>query len=439
MIDTTVAVQETAQGPESPAGDPENEMLEKYRRSSLYSVLMKHSTFNYGQAIDSAFMAIPVPDKFNDHNLDGLRSFESSAAKQKKGGKKKEETNAADIAAFIAENQIARKMVEKWFSRDSCDGSFDMGLVQQRGNYDASQADINIADRSALGRAILADAGEDLIAKTFLLINDITFVDKGERSAKVGGFIKILGSAMGSDVSAMTDMAALAVNQIDGFTVNITSYLYRLDWNEEVAGHFYTEYWYGRGEENPDKRAAFDASDLFTLSFVGKTTTSAGNLASKSLAKKTKEEQMLKVCTRAVDKAIVELQREYDEFKVNVPLYRVNEDGTVDVQIGLKEGINPRSRFDVLMPVEDENGRVTYKKIGRLKPIEGRIWDNRFGADEDAAALAADRAEGVKTTPRNEDDQGDASLDASTFEVLAGVQKIVPGALVREETIRRDK
>ena len=61
----------------------DNGVIGKYRRSSLYTVLMKHSAFKYGEAIDSAFMAMPTPDKFNCHDL-AVKSFESSAVKQKK-------------------------------------------------------------------------------------------------------------------------------------------------------------------------------------------------------------------------------------------------------------------------------------------------------------------------------------------------------------------
>ena len=413
--------------------------IDKYRRSSLYTVLVKHSAFKYGDAIDSAFMAIPTPDKFNNHDL-AVKSFESSASKQKKKGKYKEDVNAMDINAFIEANDVPKQLVEKWFLRDPETGAFDMELIRERGNYDAQQADINIADKSALGRAILADAGEDLIGKTFMLVSDITFVDKGEKSAKAGGWLRALGAvasaATGSnDFNAIGESSAQLVNQIDGFSVNITSYLYQLEWNDDVAGYFYTLYWMDRDNCDPERRMAFDTCKLFKLNYVGSTQTSAGNLASKSFASKSKESQMLKVCTRAIDKSIVQLQRDYDEFKVNVPLYKVNEDGTVDVQIGLKEGINPRSQFDVLMPVETEDGKTTYEKVGRIQPIEGRIWDNRFGADEDAAALTEDKS--AKQSDENDEGTGDASLTASTFRVLSGANRIVPGCLVREVTIKR--
>lgn len=418
-------------------------MIAKYRRSSLSTVLIKHSAFKYGNEIDSAFMTMPTPDKFNNHDLE-LKSIESSQAQQRKGGDKKENANMQDMQAFIDDNSIAKELVAKWFSRDSETGGFDMQLIQQRGNYDASQADIRVAEKGALGKAVLADAGEELIGKTFLLINDITFVDKGERSAKAGGWLKVLGTvasaATGQNLSSLTNASVSIVNEIDGFTVNITSYLYRLDWNHEVAGTFYVEHWFDK--ENPDsaRRVAFDTCSMFKVKYVGTTTTSAANLSSKNFASSSKEKQILRVCTRAIDKSIVELQRSYDEFKVNVPLYKINEDGTVDVQIGLKEGVNAKSQFDVLIPVETEDGRTTYEKIGKLQPIEGRIWDNRFGADEMAASASGNQMgknEHKSADGETDEAVGNVTLNASSFRVLSGANKIVPGCLVREVTIKR--
>ena len=142
---------------------------------------------------------------------------------------------------------------------------------------------------------------------------------------------------------------------------------------------------------------------------------------------------MLKVCTRAIDKSIVKLQRAYDEFKVNVPIGNINlDDKTVEVPIGLKEGINEKSQFDVLMKVQNEDGTYSYDRVGRLQPVEGKIWDNRFGALEDALAIA----EGAKKVDDDDEGEGDVSLTATTFKILSGANRIVPGCLVREVTIK---
>ena len=45
------------------------EPVSDYRRSSIYSVLVNHTDQQFANEIKEAFLQIPVPDKFNDHNL----------------------------------------------------------------------------------------------------------------------------------------------------------------------------------------------------------------------------------------------------------------------------------------------------------------------------------------------------------------------------------
>lgn len=415
--------------------------LEKYRRSSLYSVLITHPTAPYGNEIRQAFLSMPMPDKFNDHNI-SVREFESSMKKMKRGGKEKTSTNLNDADNFITQYGIPRALVAKWFDRDPEDGSFDVELIQERGYYDASQADIAASMLQERTVSILGDAGEDLIGKTFMIVNDITFVDKGKNSAAAAAGIRVLGGLagafLGSGVSDMADLAAAGVNQIDGFSVNIVSYLYRLVWNEDVEGEFYSQYWINPDAADPQRKAAFEKTDLFKMEYIGESSTSASIVESKSFSKFTKEQQMLKVCARAVDKSIVQLQRTYEQFRVNTPIYKIEEGGLVKVQIGLKEGVNLKSQYEVLMPQEDEKGHTTYKRVAMLKPVEGQIWDNRFGALEDKQAIEEARKEGknVKETKDDDGEGGNVYLDATTFKATIGANQIMPGYLVREVTIK---
>lgn len=418
----------------------ENGELLKYKRSSLYSVLLSHSGLAFSDQIESAFHSVPIPDKFNDHNLK-TRTFESTAVKARHDGKEKMTDNMADIDRFVTDNRIPAELVAKWFDRDPVSGGFDMALIQERGFYDASKVDINAAEVSGRGLAVLGDAGEGLIGNTFMLVNDITYVDKGEVSKGVASGITVVAGLAGLFLGSKEIMdagksVADAAQEIDGFTVNITSYLYRLVWDEETMGAFYKQYWFPAGVENPERREAFDNSGEFRLEYIGRTRTSAAILSSRSFSTLTKQEQMVKACARAVDKAIVELQRQYDEFKVNVPIYKVAENRkTVEVKIGLKEGINEKSEFEILAPVEDEKGRIRYNSVGRLKPVPGEIWDNRFGALEEAQMLEAAKAAGERVKG-GEVDLKSASLTATTFKVLGGSNQIYPGCLIREVTIK---
>ncbi|MBE9488472.1 MAG: hypothetical protein IMY73_04735 [Bacteroidetes bacterium] len=409
-------------------------VINEYRRSSLYSVLLEHPKLKYGETIDSVFLSIPTPDKFNSHDL-AVKSFESTAKKSKRRGKAKEKANAIDINKFINEKHIAKDLVAKWFNRKDSDGTFGMDLIYERGYYDASSQSIKKADNSLLGKAVLADAGEDLIGKTFLLVNDITFIDHGENSAKASKYLKMFGefasAATGDDsYQEIANTTGDVVNEIDGFALNITSYLYCLEWNEEISATFYECLWQDESCPSPERKEAFDASDIFKLRYVGRTTTTAQNFASKNFSARTKKQQMSKTCTRAIDKSIVELQREYDEFKVNVPITQVNEDGTVNVPIGLKEGLNEKSVYDVMIATKNEENKTIYEKVGRIKPVKGKIWDNRFGALEDA-----------EEDINGDDDEakiGNAKLTSSTFEITRGKNKIFSGCLTREVTIKRN-
>lgn len=416
--------------------------MQKYRRSSLYSVLIAHSQFNYGDVIKETFVSIPTPDKFNSHDV-AIKIFESSSAKMIKNPKKKEELNQADIAKFIQENDVARRMVAKWFNRDEETGMFDVDYISECGISSASWADMERSGKTIQGNDQLKTViGEELVGKTFLLVNDIVFVDKGEKSAKAAGWLKFAGAlasaATGSSgFEDLGNMAGDAVNEIDGFNVKIVSYLFRLDWNQEIMNTFYNDHWIDSEdseEVKAQKRAAFDNSKIYNLTYIGQTETRAGNLASKSFSAKPKEEQMLKVCTRAIDKSIVELQREYDEFKVNVPIMSIDaETKTCQIPVGLKEGVNEKSVYKAIEYVQDETGAIEMKTIATLKPVKGQIWDNRFGAVEDAEAIASGEAKGTE-----EDAEGNASLTATTFEVTSGFDKITVGNLVREETIKRN-
>ena len=84
-----------------------------YRRSSIYSVLVNHTDQQFASEIKEAFLQIPVPDKFNDHNL----SVKVLTMDEKLSGAGKERENPV-ISEFLDKNLVASRLVAKWFDRD---------------------------------------------------------------------------------------------------------------------------------------------------------------------------------------------------------------------------------------------------------------------------------------------------------------------------------
>ena len=72
---------------------------------------------------------------------------------------------------------------------------------------------------------------------------------------------------------------------------------------------------------------------------------------------------------------IAKLQRIYPDFRIKARLLSTNP---LYAEIGLKENINEDTKFEVLECIVDSKGIEKYRKIGVVKPMKGKIGDNRF-------------------------------------------------------------
>ncbi len=313
----------------------------KYRRSSLYSMMINHEGREFGDEIKDVFLKIPVPDKYNNHDLSVKVIYTSE---------KKLDKNHEEIDEFIRNNGIASRMVGRWFNRDYMTGICDVELVKERGLYNASELDKALASKTQRGNALLEDAGEDLIGNTFLIVNDIRYIDRSKGSSVWGGIVKGLGAAAAiytGETSYMDlgNSTGDMVASYKGFKVNIDTYLYQLVWDEETATKFYTQYYTDKDNKEP-------------------------------------QQMVRKACQRAIDENIASLQKNFDQFKVNTPLISVSP---LKAYIGLKEGVTEKSKFEVLEAELSKEGKMTYKRVGVIQPKENLIWDNRYMASEEQA------------------------------------------------------
>ena len=356
------------------------EPISDYRRSSLYSILVNHTEQQFANEIKEAFLQIPVPDKFNDHNL----SVKVLNMDKKLSGANSEKENT-DITEFLQNNRIASRLVGRWFNRDFYTGECNMELVKERGLYNADEFDKQLAMRSARGVAMLQDAGEELIGNTFVLVNDIRYVDKNQRAKTGAAILKGLGSIAsiytGVNIDDITNSVGDMIETIKGFTVKINTFLYRLDWNEEQAALFYQEQY--AAQPDATKKDNFEAArGKYSLKYVGKVESSGGTTSFMGIKEDQPIVMVRKACQRAIDENVVDLQRNYEEFRTKTPLVTVEP---LTAYIGMKEGVSAKSKFEVLETVEMENGTHKYNRVGIIEPIPNLIWDNRYMAVEEGA------------------------------------------------------
>jgi hypothetical protein len=181
----------------------------------------------------------------------------------------------------------------------------------------------------------------------------------------------------------LAEAGAAIADSFTGFKVKTHSYLYQLVWNDSIAAIFYQQHY--TAVPNPEKVQAFlDDTTTYRLKYVAH----KYEYDEKAVLKGeyTRTELVRTICARSMDKNIVELAKQYEDFKVKTPVYQVLFDDKGRIQgyaakIGMKEGITDTSKFQVVQRVIDPvTNKTTYKYIATVKPVKGAVWDNRYNA-----------------------------------------------------------
>lgn len=412
-----------------------------YRRNSLATMLVYHPEDEFGFEIYKAFDSLPIPDKYDDHTISDARVIDNSMViglQRKDSGYYKatygHQLTAAELRKnaqytedLLNQTEMAKKMVAKWFGFNGhtvSDATFNTALISSRGQYNASDVDVALAVQTTRGLASLSDAGEELLNNTFVLVNDITYVTAEQEAAAAKVALGIIGGIFdaltgGKSGQQLAQTAGKIADSFTGFKVKTHSYLYQLEWNDSIAAIFY-RYHYTGVPDSAKVQAFLDDKTTYRLKYVAH----EYEFDKKSVlkGKYSRTELVRTICARSMDKNIVALAKQYEDFKVKTPVYQVltNSSGKIEgyaAKIGMKEGISETSKFQVVQRIQDaETGKTRYKYIATVKPKKGEIWDNRYNAVLEEAA--------------------GATLPYTTFVKTAGGE-ILPGMLLIEGKYRK--
>ena len=401
-------------------GDKEMDVV-KYRRSSLHTMIIEDEKLPQADLILKTFNEAPFPEKYNNHTI-GAKSFELSkyyvapvvAEGEKKVSKKEKKNYAPAIDMYFEENKIANKIVAKWFSRGE-DGTFKMDLIGERGMYDASAKDAAIANSTERGAAMLADAGEGLIANTFVVVNYSKFVE----NEPIARAVKETAYSMVATSNEMVKKIAEGVadklyeKTKDGYSVWTTAYLYQLQWTDSMSAVFYQFLWNDPSAPDAEKAKVFDESNLFELKLLGfqKASSFISGMGKNAEGK----DMIIKNATlKSINAVYNKLQKKFEAFRTKTPLVSV---GPLGAKIGMKEGLEGGDKYEVLEKQFDKDGKVKWKRKGVIKVDKKNIWDNRFAAGE---TLLDENGEPMK--PEND-------LEFTHFK---GGKGFYPGMLLRQ-------
>ncbi|MFI3306397.1 MAG: hypothetical protein R3Y68_07790 [Rikenellaceae bacterium] len=394
---------------------------DEYRRSSLCLVLAKDKSIPNAEVIEESFLGSQMPDKYNDHNV-GVRTFAIdditttdadydlfkeavemgilAEKTEKSGGELPEgaimptvtidpsdkKTQMATLAyKYLRDNDFPQQMAANWFGGVS---ENTPEIVWNRGLYDASAQRIDEAAASLFGTSSLKEAGMQLIPKTFTVVSRYEYLSKDELIEQIGGVMLLAAELSGENIAIMAAKAAITTMKAtmgDGYYVKTTSFLFQLDWNDDMLTLVDTKLW-----NNPAEWEANKSS--FKIKYIGSETawakTKAGIFTNKP------ESELIRIATvDAMDNVLAKLEKRYEVFKTKVPLM-VAESGEgkkieqlLTAKVGMKEGLSGGEKFEVLEAMYDEaTNQHKYKRIGVVKVDKKHIWDNRYMAAEESEA-----------------------------------------------------
>lgn len=350
---------------------------EDFRRSSLCLMLVTHRGDEYAHAIQKQFLEMPLPKRYNDLNLD-VRVFNTTSTKMKD----------KEVERLLRNQNVANELVGKWFNRNSS-GVMNMERIHQCGGYNANFSDLKRAQGLERGVALLSDEGTELIKNTFVMVCDISYYDRRTTGLLLSGLFQAAASILdksaqekaakgedGSLLNSLTNLAdasAIASEDLGGFSVNVTARLYRLKWDDKVCRKFYDNYWIDDttpADEMVSKKRAFDNDKTsFDLEYLGFYHSRSGKTV--SVSQNNLEWVIREVCSDAVDKSINNLAKMFPVFKTKTSFYC--DGGNVYAYVGTKEGVNMKSKFEVLQTKKTKDG-ISYEKVATMKPVQ--VWNN---------------------------------------------------------------
>jgi len=352
---------------------------EVYRRSSLCIIMLTHRGKEYALEMESVFKSMILPLRYNRHDIDV------------KVIPVEKDMNESSICKILNEQEVAKRVVAKWFNRNKYSGNMNMELVWERGGYNASYEDLKRAQSTTRGTAMLTDEGIELLQNTFVLVCDMDYYNR-EKTGKglaIAGAILSVGLGAYGDIqasqgrrdaaatayagSALAGVGSAVASDIGGFSVSMDAYLYRLDWSDKSWASICNNFWIDNSTDYSTKQIRKDKFDSdkksFNLEFIGKYHEKSGRTVFKSSSELTSV--IRNVCANTIQKGMKELAKSYPIFRPRAPFYF--EDNTMFCRIGTKEDVVSGFKYEIVEPVK-KNGVYTYKVVGTAIPFN--VWNN---------------------------------------------------------------
>ena len=337
-----------------------------YSRSSISYLLLNFEGEKYADELKRGIYGSIVPSKFdnNDMKQKVLKApyYHSTTPNLKR--------NRESVRRALAADLYANKVVKYWW-RVRDDGSYSTDLIQKRGFYNATDIDVNEADAEKRGRAALADAGEKLIANSYVMVLDYNNVKT------MTEIYDAQDEAARKKAKKLKTEFKPVERKKNGYEGKLTAYLFKVNYSDTVQGYFMDAF----TNENTLDLAKVDK--IFNQVYspfkhissqsvkVDGTQGNPGEFLA-PVVQKSKAQLMIRLVNDGINKVINKLEKNLEAFRVKTPIVSTNP---ITAKIGKKEGLTHERRYFVWQYVEGNSGKTVAKRKGVIRAK--KVVDNR--------------------------------------------------------------
>jgi hypothetical protein len=296
--------------------DPTKEVQTTYMRPSVTNVYIYNTNDGLAEKVIEIMDGQKILAKFNDHSLLDNVFYVSDSL-----------TN--DVIKAVLEEKVIRPVVQKWFPYDKDNKVHSTEVIEQRGIFNATDADVIAAKASARKDALLKDVGEELLNYSYIVVYIPYNIQKTSKKSKS--------------------------YEQKGYKGYCKVSVWRLDWNEEVKTNFYNQW----NQENAVYNVQFPIVDVVNL-------TMPISVADSPLRPLDYEALLNLFASEIISEANLRMAQKIEDFQVKAPISKVKIN-SVYAKIGTKESVTVDKRFFASEIRQDETGQQSLKRKGVVR------------------------------------------------------------------------
>ncbi len=296
-------------------------LSDSYNRSSFSWFYIKNKSGAHSNMVNKLFDKISKTNKFYDNNFktQGINiSYRNSMSYGQ---------NQTIIQNDIVDNGISREIISMWYNRQS-DGTLNQDIIHKRGVFNATDQAVISANTTKRGSAALEDFGNRLIDMSYIVIFDFNNIVKVTPTDQI---------------------------ESKGWKANVTAYVYKIDFNDEIKSELYNNWIYSDDTEETKNLKRNNYNNIkFPVKKIGHFTNSVSATQSEKYslrAPKNYDELFVELLQKAYDNTIFDLENKIEDLRVKTKIYGRSP---LTAKIGKKEGLKTDQRYFVYEYVWNE-------------------------------------------------------------------------------------